>query len=329
MYLCCPEISGQQRKIMRWNKQGLLFCPDSQSEWNQKKYAHVVCADTNYSDRIRLYYSARDSKGRCQASFIDLDSNNLSNILYVHPEPILALGAPGTFDDCGIMPTWFLQNGEEKWLYYIGWTVRNTIPYHNALGLASSTDGIHYTKKFHGPIISTTATEPFFNGSACFLFDQGKYKVWYLNCTHWLPDGNLMEPCYHIKYAESVDGINWDRKGQVAIDYQDEVEGGISRPTVLIENGIYKMWFSARACTDYRTNRARSYRIYYAESTDGIHWKRQDGLAGIDVSNNEQDWDYEMIEYPLVIRHQEKTILFYNGNHFGQSGVGYAILEEK
>jgi len=107
-----------------------------------------------------------------------------------------------------------------------------------------------------------------------------------------------MEPCYHIKYAESNDGINWARQGQVAIDYRDEVEGGISRPSVLIEDGIYKMWFSARAITDYRENRERSYRIYYAESTDGIHWTRKDKEVGIDVSEDPNAWDYSMIEYP-------------------------------
>jgi hypothetical protein len=29
-----------------------------------------------------------------------------------------------------------------------------------------------------------------------------------------------------------------------------------------------------------------------------------------------------MIEYPLVIQHKGKKIMFYNGNHFGQTGVG-------
>jgi hypothetical protein len=311
---------------MQWIKKGLIYCPDGKSSWNSKLYAHVVCADTNYSDKIRLYYSARDEKGRCQASFIDLNSDNLSEVLYVHPEPILSLGYPGTFDDCGIMPTWFLQNGNEKWLYYIGWTVRNTIPYHNSLGLAYSLDGENFQKKFEGPIINSIATEPYFSGSACFLMDKGIFKVWYLNCTHWLNDAGKMEPCYHIKYAESIDGITWERNAHVAIHYRDEIEGGISRPSVIIENGIYKMWFSARAKTDYRDNRDRSYRIYYAESLDGKNWERKDHEVGIDVSNNPTDWDYTMIEYPLVIRHKNDLIMFYNGNHFGQTGVGYAIL---
>lgn len=317
-----------QRLFMQWIKKGLIFRPDGKSNWNSKFYAHVVCADTSLENKVRLYYSARDEKGRCQASFIDLNPDNLSEVLYVHPTPILELGEAGTFDDCGIMPTWFLQNGSEKWLYYIGWTVRNTIPYHNSLGLAISTDGTEFTKKFKGPIISTTATEPFFNGSACFLFDQGIYKVWYLNCTHWLNDMGKMEPCYHIKYAESNDGINWLRNGQVAIDYKDELEGGISRPSVLIENGVYKMWFSARAKTDYRSNRNRSYRIYYAESTDGKNWIRKDEEVGIDISEEPTDWDYEMIEYPLVVKVKEQVIMFYNGNHFGESGVGYALLNQ-
>ncbi|MEY2793847.1 MAG: hypothetical protein RJA76_1839 [Bacteroidota bacterium] len=313
---------------MKWNKKGLIYCPSGKQEWNANQYAHVVCADTNYSDKIRLYYSCRDSKGRCQASFIDLDANDLSKVIYEHPNTILPLGKAGTFDDCGIMPTWFLQNGSEKWLYYIGWTVRNTIPYHNALGLAISTNGEHFSKKFEGPVISTTANEPYFNGSACFLIDQGKFKCWYLNCTEWIEVDGKMEPCYHLKYAESTDGIHWERNGIVAIDYKDDLEGGISRPSVLLENGLYKMWFSSRAKYDYRTNTENSYRIYYAESLDGIHWTRKDGEVGIDISENKSDWDSQMIEYPLVIQHKGETILFYNGNHFGKTGVGYAILEK-
>lgn len=70
---------------------------------------------------------------------------------------------------------------------------------------------------------------------------------------------------YHIKYAESEDGINWKRDGKIAIDYKDKYEYAISVPRVIKENNIYKMWFSSRATKDIST-----YRIRYAESTDGI-----------------------------------------------------------
>lgn len=157
------------------------------------------------------------------------------------------------------------------------------------------------------------------------MYDQGIFKIWYLNCTHWYdaPDGKI-EPCYHIKYAESADGIYWNRKGQIAIDYLNENEGGISRPSVLIEGGIYKMWYSYRAIDDYRNNKERSYRIGYAESTDGINWQRKDDLVGLNISP--EGWDSEMIEYPMVFNHLGKKIMLYNGNGFGASGVGYAEL---
>jgi hypothetical protein len=62
---------------------------------------------------------------------------------------------------------------------------------------------------------------------------------------------------------------------------------------------------------------------------DGKNWIRKDQDVGIDVSENPKDWDYEMIEYPLVIQHKNNLVMFYNGNHFGQTGVGYAILKNE
>jgi len=69
----------------------------------------------------------------------------------------------------------------------------------------------------------------------------------------------------------------------------------------------------------------KPYRIGYAESNDGITWIRKDDEIGIDVS--QEGWDSEMIEYPFVIEHNNKQILFYNGNEYGKTGLGYAVLE--
>jgi hypothetical protein len=258
-----------------------------------------------------------------------VEPTDFTKVNYVHPEPILELGKIGTFDDCGIMPTWLLHhpNGE-KWLYYIGWTIRNTIPYHNAIGLAISKDGVHYEKKFTGPVISTIPTEPQFSGSCCVLHDEGIFKMWYLNCTEWIVVDGLAEPAYHIKYAESPDGIYWDRKGIVAIDYIDGKPSGISRPSVVKEvDGTYSMWYSFRGMYDFRgADAAESYRIGYATSVDGINWTRKDAEVGIKVS--ESGWDSEMIEYPMVFDFGEKRHLFYNGNHHGKTGFGWATLTE-
>ncbi len=87
------------------------------------------------------------------------------------------------------------------------------------------------------------------------------------------------------------------------------------------------MWYSVRNGSDYRKNTEKSYRIGYAESVDGIKWIRKDKDVGIDVS--EEGWDIEMLAYPNVYRHKNKLFMLYNGNGFGQSGFGYAVLDEK
>lgn len=45
---------------------------------------------------------------------------------------------------------------------------------------------------------------------------------------------------YHIKYAESSDGIHWHRDCRVCIDYKSEYEYAIARPCIIKEAGVYK-----------------------------------------------------------------------------------------
>ena len=155
--------------------------------------------------------------------------------------------------------------------------------------------------------------------SACVLMvREGHWKMWYLSNTQWKhQQGNeIPAPRYHLKYAESVDGLNWVREGIIAIDFKNDGEYAISRPSVIIEDDIYKMWYSYRG---------ENYRIGYAESNDGINWVRMDDSVGIDTSR--QGFDSEMIEYPHVFDHKGQRFMLYNGNNFGQEGIGLATLE--
>ena len=47
--------------------------------------------------------------------------------------------------------------------------------------------------------------------------------------------------------------------------------------------------------------------------------------AEIDVS--EDGWDSEMICYPHVFDHSGRRYMLYNGNGYGASGIGLAVLE--
>src|SRR6266446_6971319 len=212
-----------------WIKRGLIYKPRAVHWWNQT-HASVPTVDTSNEEIWRIYFGTRDQDNHNRISYIDVEAGKPTNILYEHDRPVLDLGKLGTFDDCGVMPSWILNHGGKKYLYYVGWTVRNTIPYHNAIGLAISNDEGHTFERFSdGPLFGETYLEPFFTGTSCVLIDRGIWRNWYLSCTGWTKVNGKAEPRYHIKYAESKDGINWDRRGIVAIDYLSEAEGAIVR----------------------------------------------------------------------------------------------------
>lgn len=316
---------------MKWEKKGLIYKPSGDLIWS-KTHAQVPVVDFIEKDNIiKVYFSTRDKNGRSLPGYVILDADNPKKIIEVGSNPIMELGNLGTFDDCGVMPSWLVNRDGEKWLYYIGWNVRNTIPYHNAIGLAISKDGGNTFNKFsEGPLWERNYIEPHYSGTSCVLFDKEIWKNWYLSCTEWRIVDEKAEPRYHIKYAESKDGINWKITGKVAIDYKNEDEAGIVKASVIIEAGIYKMWYSYRSFDAYRTSPIFSYKIGYAESFDGKSWKRMDDNieTGLTIAKNIEQWDGLMVAYPHVVDVKDKRLMFYNGNGFGESGFGYAILSK-
>ena len=93
----------------------------------------------------------------------------------------------------------------------------------------------------------------------------------------------------------------------------------------MIKTGdLYRMWYGVRSCEDYHDGHG-SYRLGYAESRTGLQFERKDAESGIATSAS--GWDSTMICYPYVVVVDDRTYLFYNGNGFGQTGMGYAVWE--
>lgn len=307
---------------MNWKKLGKIFEVDKNYDW-MHSYSTIPFAENIKDDLFKIYFSSRDRNNISSIGYIIIDINNINNIIEVSSKPILTNGELGTFDDSGAMGSCILNVDNKKYLYYIGWNLGVTVPFRNAIGLAISNDGGNtFSKEFEGPILDRTKTEPHFTASNCVIKDDGVFKIWYLSCTGWKKTDDKIIHNYHIKYAESDDAINWKRDGKIAIDYKDEYEYAISVPRVIKEDGIYKMWFSSRGKKEIPT-----YRIRYAESVNGINWTRKDEEVGIDVSEN--GWDSEMICYPFIFDHKGKKYMLYNGNDYGKTGFGLAVLENK
>ncbi len=299
---------------MKWKK--LDFNYNSRGIIDGFHGAAVPQAFQLHDNVYRIYYSARNDNNQSHIFYLTLDISNLS-ILDVCEEPILAPGALGCFDDSGTLMSWIGKVHDEYWLYYCGWNLGKTVPFRNSIGLAVSKDGIHFERKFDGPVVDRTYKEPHFCTNPWVLLENGKFRMWYLSCVEWRIKNGEIQHRYHLKYGESSNGIDWQRDGVVAIDFENDSEYAISRPSVIKGEHGYHMWFA---------HRGEKYRIGYARSEDGISWDRHDEEVGITVSEN--NFDNDMICYPAVFRHGDDYYMLYNGNEYGMTGFGIAKLIE-
>lgn len=298
-----------------WIKKGLIFEIKKKKEWMQT-HAALPFADKIRNNKYKIYFSTRDSKNRASTGFLEIDFD-LGKVEGISKKPILNHGKVGTFDENGVMSSCLVNHRNKKYLYYTGWSSPKSTPFEWSIGLAiSKNNGKTFEKISDGPIISKNRFDPYFVGSPTVLLDQNKWKMWYVSTKGWKKSKNNLIAPYFLKYTESKNGIDWKLNENIVIDVSKK-EIGLGRASVIKENGIYKMWYS------YST---KKYRIGYAESKNGIDWKRMDEKAGIATSKS--GWDSNSIEYPFVFNYKNCKLMLYNGNNFGKTGFGYAVFKE-
>jgi predicted GH43/DUF377 family glycosyl hydrolase len=304
---------------VKWRKQGLVYAPDGSIPWAQK-HAFPPTPVRLHEGEIRIYLSFTDSGNVGRLAYIDVDATNPKRILRISERPLLDVGQPGAFDDNGVVPTSVVRIGDRLFLYYVGFQLGHRVRYFQFQGLAISDDG---GETFHRhrrtPIIERSEQELVNRTSAFVMHEDGRFRMWYVGGSEWTSVGEKALPVYEIRYLESPDGVTWGAEGRVAIHLKDADEHALGRAWVLPHDGRYRMFFSRRS-------RSLGYRIGYAESEDGITWRRDDDRIGLDVSP--EGWDSKMVAYTGVIEGDGSWYLFYNGNDCGQSGFGYATLEE-
>lgn len=316
--------------MFKWRKLGKVFTPGPQHgrEWLQA-FAQAP-ATLVFDDFVRVYFSCRppaDANGQyvSHSAFVDLDRADLFKVLRVSAKPILPLGATGTFDEFGVYPVSVLRNGDEVRAYYAGWTRCESVPFNTAIGCATSPDGGEtFTRLGPGPVIGYSPDEPFVMSGPKVRRFGGRWYLWYIAGRKWKMVAGRAEPVYKIRMATSEDGIHWTKEGRDLIESRIEEDEAQASPDVFRANGRYHMFFCYRYSEDYR-GKSFGYRIGYASSDDLVHWKREDGKAGIDVSD--EGWDSEMISYPHVFELDGRTYLAYLGNQVGREGFGLAVLD--
>jgi len=264
---------------------------------------------------VKIYFSGRNDLNQSHIGWVVIDVTDPERIVDESPEPVLAPGDLGCFDDNGVTPSCVVEDDARTLLYYIGWNPGSTVRMHLFGGLAISSDGGRtFQRHSRAPIIERCRENPFLNTAPFVLRDANIWRMYYIAGTGWR---HKDLPRYNIQYAESDDGLSWRRRGHVAIPFRDDNENALARPFVLREGETYKMWFA------HKSGETGTYRMGYAESNDGIAWVRDDAFGGLDVSPD--GFDSEMVAYFAVFEFKGRKYLFYNGNNYGYDGIGLAV----
>ena len=308
---------------MRWKKLGLVYGPDGSMPW-AKSHAMIPTPMRLNEKVIRVYVTFCDADGIGRPGYVDVLAKNPCNVLGVSSSPLLELGKPGTFDENGLLTCAVTDIGNNRlFMYYVGFELGTKIRYRLLTGLAISEDGGNtFSRLSSTPVLERSATELYFRGGPYCLYEQHKFRLWYVAGSEWIDlDGKSM-PVYDIRYMESVDGIHWPDRGEVVIAITEPDEHGFGRPCIIPKvGGGYRMFYSVRRLS------LRAYRLGYAESSDGRVWQRMDEKLNLDVTPG--SFDSEAIMYAAPIEVDGQLYLFYNGNQFGRDGFAVALLEEE
>jgi predicted GH43/DUF377 family glycosyl hydrolase len=298
---------------MQWRKLGRVFCPDRQHDWMTSHAANCVAVriDTHC---YRIFFSTRDALNRSSIGWVVIDLRRPQEILAVSSTPVLEPGAIGAFDDSGVSLACMLPLGGLTYLYYLGWNLGVTVPWRNSIGLAVSHDGLLFERVSQAPVLDRNKVDPFSLSYPFVRHDESGWLMWYGSNLRWGREQRDMD--HVIKPAYSVDGESWLPANTICIGIENPGEYAFSRPCVIRDGSLWKMWYSYRGA---------AYRIGYAESHNRIHWTRRDALAGIAPSP--EGWDSESVEYPWTFDHDDRRYMLYNGNRYGLTGFGLAVLE--
>ena len=316
---------------MKWKKLGKIFDPSEHDlPGNCFGFAQAPQALV-LDDRVRIYFSTREQdqvgKFLSHISFVDFDLN-LSSILGLSTQTVIPLGSLGTFDEHGIFPIHVTQIEGRILAYTTGWNRKISVPADAAIGFAESNDkGLTFDKLGNGPVLASSLHEPFLVGDAYVLKHDDLYHMWYIFGSRWIRSSDAVQPerVYKIAHATSCDGVSWERSGLEIIPVHLDENECQALPTVFFWKGRYHMYFCYRDAFGFRTNKNNAYRLGYAYSNDLITWVRDELSCGIRPSK--EGWDSEMQCYPNAFSLNDQIYLLYNGNEFGRTGFGLAVLE--
>ncbi|GIK38243.1 MAG: hypothetical protein BroJett011_20760 [Chloroflexota bacterium] len=269
--------------------------------------------DANVPSCTLITNKALVSSGTGTGSEIQITGTTpcVCNLTKATSNPVLSIGANGSWDDAEVWEPTVLKEGNVYKMWYLGYDGATS-----RIGYATSANGLTWTKHPGNPILSPGQS---WEGSRVIapsvISDTGAglYKMWYT--------GIDSSGVSRIGYATSPDGVNWTKySGNPVLNpgaggsWEDE---DVRSPAVLKVNSVYHMWYAGDDGTTIR--------IGHATSSDGLNWTKDPANPVLDVGPS-GGWDWLDVYGPSVIQVGTNYQLWYSGKTLPEAWqTGYAL----
>ena len=255
---------------------GAALYPDSASSW----YDHsVVSPSVHYDGKLyRLWFVglSRTQDPQIPYGFAErigmaTSGDGIHWKVANQGQPVFDYGPTGSFDACGVTHPFVLYHAGRFLMWYGGIDGRSGQdigdgPAHvrvEQIGLATSLDGIHWTRQNSGRPVMTVGQPGSIDSvqaTGCHIIRRGlEFVMWYgaYNGTHT------------VGLATSSDGIDWKKGNQGASlpGLQGPQQLG---PAVYFDGGLYLMYYNTLVQT---ANGGNLWKLFAATSRDGVRWK--------------------------------------------------------
>jgi len=235
-----------------------------------------------------------------------------------YDNPVFQPGPDGSWEeksvDCFSIGYFFGQ--------YMMWYVGTPESLNCQIGLATSPDGIHWTKHPDNPVIRLGPKGSWDESiliCQSVLYDQQErlFKMWYI--------GGTPEGVFSIGLATSPDGAHWTKyPGNPVLRVTEPWEGTVMEAfTVLKTKDGYKIWYGGN---DLSRDKAA---IGYATSPDGISWVKHPNNP-IFVPDLPTRWDGYSVSDPDIIYYDGLYHMWYKGwkRKGGNAWIGHATSSD-
>jgi predicted GH43/DUF377 family glycosyl hydrolase len=204
---------------IHWTPRGIVLSPDPRTWEGSYIAANGTVLGGFYWYQAGPKERPRIGLARRQATWIK------------EPAPVLDYGPVGSFDEQALADPYVIRIGPYFYMYYLGQdrAVRQRI------GLARSSDGVHWQKYRANPVLDLdTDTEA----------GLGEPAVWQSHGFYWMlyTVRNFDETRY-LALTRSTDGVHWTRLPGKYSGTQPWNSKVICDPSVVVDNGTIKVWF--------------------------------------------------------------------------------------